>query len=476
MPRLKERDCAYFTTVRGMCRGCRAIVSARVFFRENEVWQQSLCPKCRTEPALIAADKNWYLANVLRQFPDQSPLKCSHPQKHGCPHDCGPCAWHASPCQLPVFFVTNACNLRCPACFTHNRAGRLFYMDAGELRRTVDWVVESSGAVDLINITGGEPTLHPNILELLACCKRPEIGRITMNSNGVKLAGDFELCRRLADLDVCVILSFHAFDAQTSMRIYGRDLAEITLRAIDNLTRAGARMTLRNVLISGASEHTPGRLLDLMRANDQILSLAIQTMACTGQGGGNFARRKHIPADKAARIVCEAAGGELAFGDFLPHPAAHPLCYLTCFMLKSENRWLPLARLAPKEEIAARMKNSYLLRLENSDQFFKDIVNHLCAQNDAGQLKEIRRLTGKLFPPGANITPFERQRIAESAVRTICIHSHMDEDTFDTSRAMLCPDLVPAAPGRLIPVCTHNLFYRKQDERFYAEPDAGGRP
>jgi len=44
----------------------------------------------------------------------------------------------------------------------------------------------------------------------------------------------------------------------------------------------------------------------------------------------------------------------------------------------------------------------------------------------------------------------ERQRIAESAVRTVYIHTHMDEDTFDCSRAMLCPDLVPAEPGRLI--------------------------
>ncbi len=45
----------------------------------------------------------------------------------------------------------------------------------------------------------------------------------------------------------------------------------------------------------------------------------------------------------------------------------------------------------------------------------------------------------------------------------------MDEDTFDCSRAMMCPDLVPAEPGRLIPACTYNLFYRMKDERFYVE-------
>ena len=34
-------------------------------------------------------------------------------------------------------------------------------MPVEEMRRTVDWIIESSGRVDLINITGGEPTLHP---------------------------------------------------------------------------------------------------------------------------------------------------------------------------------------------------------------------------------------------------------------------------------------------------------------------------
>ena len=68
----------------------------------------------------------------------------------------------------------------------------------------------------------------------------------------------------------------------------------------------------------------------------------------------------------------------------------------------------------------------------------------------------------------------ERQRLAEASVRTIYLHAHMDEDTFDCSRAMLCPDLVPTGPGRLVPACTYNLFYRMQDERFFIKPTEGG--
>ncbi|HUS58723.1 MAG TPA: radical SAM protein [Planctomycetota bacterium] len=475
MGRLDDRPYTYFTTVRGMCRTCRTVVPARVYFQDGKVWQQSLCPRCANEPALIAGDQQWYMENVLRQSPDQSPLHGSHAPKLGCPHDCGPCTWHASPCQLPVFSVTNACNLDCPICFTYNRKDKLYHMPVDEMRRIVEQVVAMAGPIDLINITGGEPTLHPQIIELLECCRRPEIGRITMNSNGILLAEDRDLCERLAELGVCVILSFNTFDPKVSELLHGRNVIDAKLRAIENLTRVGVRMTLLNVMVRGVNEDAVGGILDLMRGNDSILSLTVQTMTYTGQGGGRFARASHIPVDDAARIVCEHSRGQLQFADFMPRPSAHPLCYSICYMLKSGDELVPFARVAPREKLAMLMRNSYLIRLEGEQDFFRDIINDLYAKGQTAHLRVFRDLIARLYPPGKAVNPFERQRIAESAVRTIYVHSHMDEDTFDCSRAMLCTDQVPAAPGRLIPACTYNLFYRMQDDRFY-EAMQGGSP
>lgn len=469
MARLPERDETYVTTVRGMCRGCRKVIPARVFFRGDAVWQQALCPACRPPPALIAGDKEWYMAQVLRPHPDHAPLRCSHPPKLGCPHDCGPCAWHASPCQLPVLSVTNACNLRCPICFTYNRADKLYFMPVEAMRKTVDWIIESSGEVDLINITGGEPTLHPQILELLACCRHPNIGRITMNSNGIRLADDLELCRRLGELGVYVILSLNTFDAAVSEKMHGRDLVAAKLKAIDNLTRVGVKMSLLHVMVRGLNEDAIPGMFELMRGNDRILSLTVQTMAYTGQGGGIFPRGNgaHLPVDDAARMVCERSGGALKFTDFMARPAAHPLCYLTSYMLKAGNEFLPFARFAPADKIQQLMLNSYLLRLDDREAFFREIMGDLFARGENMQLRLFRKLVESLYPAGGTLTAFERQRIAESAVRTVYIHAHMDEDTFDCGRAMLCPDLVPDEPGRLIPACTYNLFYRMKNAHFY---------
>lgn len=468
MTRLEARDYTYFTTVRGMCRNCRRIVPARVFFRDSSVCQESLCPDCQSEPALIAGEQECYLKHVLGHFPNRAPLRGAHPPKAGCPHDCGPCTWHATPCQLPIFSVTNTCNLNCPICFTYNRNDRAWHMSLGELRGTLDWILESSGPVDLINITGGEPTLHPRIVELLAECQRPEIGRVTMNSNGLRLAEDYVLCERLAELGVCVILSVNTFDAEASRRIHGLDIVAAKLKVIDNLTRAGARMTLLNVLIRGLNEDVPGQILDLMGQNDHILGLTVQTMTYTGQGGGSFPGRRHIPVDEATRIVCEHSHGMLEPTDFAPRPSAHPLCYSVSYLLKAEHRFLPFARFAPREKLQQMLRDSYLIRMGDDHELFREIIDGLYARGETELLKVFRNLFQRLFSGSRPLDPFERQRLAEESVRTVYIQAHMDEDNFDCSRAMLCPDLVPADTGRLIPACTYNLIYRMQDDRFYA--------
>ncbi|NIP28479.1 MAG: radical SAM protein [Phycisphaerae bacterium] len=469
MTRLAEKDYTYFSTVRGMCRQCRRIVPARIFFQNEQVWQESLCPDCENEAALIASDKNWYLANVLKPMPDHSPLYGSKPPEQGCPLDCGPCTWHASSCQLPVISITNACNLGCPICFTYNRADSIYNMSVREMIKTIDWIVESSGKVDLINITGGEPTLHPEIIDILTVCKRPEIGRVTMNSNGIILSENYGLCEKLAELGIYVILSFNTFESDVSRKLHGRDVTELKLRAISNLSRAGVKITLLNVMVNETNEDSIAGILDLMRQNDNILSLTVQTMTYTGQGGSKYVRTQRVPVDLAVKKICEQSGEVLEFDDFITRPSAHPLCYLLCYMLKAGNDFIPFARFAPHDKVRSLTRNSYLIRPENGEEFFKDVINQLFSEGKTEYLSVLRELVDKMYPPKKALTDFERQRIAESAVRTIYVHAHMDEDTFDCSRAMLCPDLVPSEPGLLIPACTYNLFYRMKDDRFYAE-------
>lgn len=470
MARLPEREDTYLTTVRGMCRTCRAIVPARVAARSDGVWQTALCPQHVNQAAKIAGSLNTWFSARNHMPPDRAPLVGASAPRQGCPHDCGPCTWHASHCQLPVVSITNQCELRCPICFTWNRRDTVWHMPIDEMRRIAEWVVTATGGVDLIDLTGGEPTLHPDLLTIIDACRIPGIGRVALNSNGLRLAKDPALCAALAERDVCVVLSYHAHDAASSERIHGCDLRAIKQAALANLRSAGCRYVLLTALGHDLNEAVIDECLALLADDDLMRGWCIQTMTFTGQGGGDFQNatpRRHLPVDEALDMICARSAGVLRSSDFTPRPSAHPLCYRAGFLLRHERRLVPLSRLAEPGRIAGLLSDSYLPRLAQDPAFVRDTANEAVARGaDAAAIAALRGLITACHPTQP-ITDTERQRRAEERVRSIYVHAHMDEDTFDASRAMCCPDLVPTAPGRFVPACTYNLFHRMADSRFY---------
>jgi hypothetical protein len=520
------RPYTYLGTVQGMCRQCRRIVPARVFEEGGAVYQERLCPTCGPARARIADRVEWYLeraATTVRCKPARLP---GSPVQNGCPFDCGPCAFHASACRLPVFSVTNACNLDCPICFTYNRADRRYHMSREELRPLLDKLIERAGPFDLINVTGGEPTLHPDILSLLTECQRPEIGRVTMNSNGLRLAKDEDFCRALADLGVYVVLSFDTLRPDVARTIHGRDIVADKLKALENLQRFGIGTTLLNVMIRGVNDAEIGAILELARTHPVVRSVTVQTMTFTGHGGKNFRPREHMPLDGAAHAIEKATQGAMRASDFFPHSGAHPLCYSIAYYLKTAAGFTPIpvaqvskpavspaskpAGLAPfrppgtgetlaglktrdtaylevcatgspadrlisftdffsVEELRQMLGLGYLLQPDDtSQQSFRTAIDRLWAAGDeCGVLPALKRLLARLYPTGKALFAFERQAIAQENILAVYLHSHMDEDTLDLGRLCVCSDQVPDPEGRLIPACSYNLFYRQKDPRFW---------
>ncbi len=271
-----------------MCRECRQLVPARIIEEGGAVYQERICPRCGLSRARIADGVQWYLERTA------TTVKCKPARlpgteiRKGCPYDCGPCQAHVNACHLPVFSVTNACNMDCPICFTYNRADRKYFMSREELRVLLDRLIERAGPFDLINITGGEPTLHPEILSLLQECQRTEIGRITMNSNGLRFAKDEDFCRRVSELGIYVVLSFDTFSGERSEQIHGRDVVALKMKALENLQRFGIGTTLLNVMIRGVNDEEIGGVVNLARAHQVVRSITVQTMTFTGQRGEEF--------------------------------------------------------------------------------------------------------------------------------------------------------------------------------------------
>ena len=63
-------------------------------------------------------------------------------------------------------------------------------------------------------------------------------------------------------------------------------------------------------------------------------------------------------------------------------------------------------------------------------------------------------------------------RAGEKAIKAVYVHSHMDEETFDTDRIRQCCVGIREPDGTNVPSCAYNTLYRDRDQRFAAKPAA----
>jgi len=460
----------YLAQSRGLCRECGARVEVRTIARDNRVYLQRHCPEHGRHEALIAGDLSWYLEAMSQEVAPCPPPRVHREKRAACPDACGPCLFHGQRCHLPVIPITNACNLRCPICFGFNRPDP-YFMPVDEFSKRLDFVLEATGGVDLINITGGEPTLHPELLAILRAAQRPGIGRITVNSNGIAIGRQPELARALADLGVYVVLSLDTLRPERSTILHGADIVEAKRRALDTLEEHNIPTTILHVLVPGVNEDEMPAWLELLEKKPFVRSLTIQTMTYTGQGGAHFEPRRHLAVDEVERMIDAASAGRIAVADFMPLPTAHPLCYGVSYLFSDERLGLqPMARLLDKREIAAMARGGYLLHPNDaSESAMKAAVERLWSEGkEPALLRILKNMLTALYPPGPPLDVYARQRAGEKFIKTIFVHAHMDEDTYEIGRAMRCPDQVVADGDNLVGACNFNLMYRMPDPRFGA--------
>lgn len=450
------------------CARCGAAEPARVVAAEGGVFLERLCPAGAVPSVKIAADAEWYRARTAEPRAAEHMCGTTEP-RHGCPQDCGPCRWHAGALRLAVFSITNRCNLNCPKCFTYNRTDLPYDKSAAETRAIIAGITERVGALQLINLTGGEPTLHPDLFSIIEACRHPGIGRITMNTNGLRIAADADLGRRLKEAQVQVVLSLDTLDPEKSRMIHGRDITDDKRRALDRLEELGIPTTILMVCIKGVNDVELAGLARAYLGRDFVRSVTIQNMTFTGRNGSRFTPREHVTMDEVERLLGAAA--PFAPGHFFSHASSHPLCYSLAYYVALAGRLLSLTELLPLETLAGLSRGRYHLEPDGAAaRQFLDGVNRLWAHGeDERLLRGLRMLVDAMGLASSGIDSEKARRILEKHVKMICVHPHMDEDNFDIDRVSRCGDLVPDEQGRLIPACSYNVLYRRRDPRFWEE-------
>jgi uncharacterized radical SAM superfamily Fe-S cluster-containing enzyme len=463
-----------------LCRTCKNALPARVEAdAAGEVWLRKRCPDHGSQQARLSTDAAWYERTRAANPAPNPPRQGLRPVEDGCPFDCGPCELHEQTVKLPVVTITSQCDLDCPICYVHNKNEGAYHMTPDELRGIVDHLVaEQGGELDLINLTGGEPTLHPHFLEFIQVAREAGVHRVSFCTNGIRLVKEPHLAERLAGLGGRVALSFDSFEREADYALQGAHLVDLKLQCLDLLERLQIDTTLIPVATKGFNDHELGRIVELGLARSNVRHVEVHTITYTGQGGVSFdpERTGRISMVEVLDRIEAQTEGLLRRDDFVPSPCAHPLCYQIAYLLLDPEGGRPISftRFMSREDLYACLGDHLYLepspRLETTLQA---AINELWTADDDESQRTLRildRLLRTMFPSDKPISREAALRVSELASKAVYVHSHMDEDTFDVERAMQCCDSNCYPDGVTIPVCNSNVLFRERNPKFISQP------
>ena len=193
--RKKDADYVFYELTRSICPNCKRVIDAKILLRDNKVFMAKRCPDCGPFEALVYADAEAYTSFGKFNKPGTIPLAYGTEIKEGCPYDCGLCPDHQQHTCLGIIEVNSACNMDCPLCFAE--AGPGFSLTLEEVEAMLDDFVRTEGNPEVVQFSGGEPTIHPQIIDFVQAAKDRGIPFVMINTNGKRIARDDRFLEQL---------------------------------------------------------------------------------------------------------------------------------------------------------------------------------------------------------------------------------------------------------------------------------------
>ncbi len=207
-----DADHVFYELTRSICPECRRVIDAQVVLRDDKVFMRKRCPEHGRFEALVYGDAQAYTSQAKFNKPGTIPLAFTSQVEHGCPHDCGLCPDHQQHACLGIIEINSACNMQCPLCFANAGAG--FSLTLDEVEDILDGFVRTEGYPEVVQFSGGEPTIHPEIVPMLRAAKRRNIRHVMINTNGKRIATDDVFLAELAEIRPAIYFQFDGFPAK----------------------------------------------------------------------------------------------------------------------------------------------------------------------------------------------------------------------------------------------------------------------
>jgi uncharacterized radical SAM superfamily Fe-S cluster-containing enzyme len=339
----RDADHVFLELTRSICPECRRVIDAHVLLRQGKVYLRKRCPEHGRFEALVYADAEAYVAATRLNKPGTIPLRFSTSVAAGCPHDCGLCPDHQQHVCVGIIEVNSACNMACPLYFADAGAG--FTLTLQEVEAILDHFVATEGAPQVVQFSGGEPSIHPQIVPMLQAAKDRGIPHVMLNTNGKRIARDDRFLAELSTLRPSIYLQFDGFEADTHRIIRGEpDLLTEKLHALDRLVTAGCDVILVPAIERGVNEQEVGQIVRFGLDHPAVRGINFQPAFHAGRHGPHDPlHRMTIP--DVLRLIEAQTDGLFLVSDFVPIPCCFPICNSVTYAYVDGEQIVPVSRL-----------------------------------------------------------------------------------------------------------------------------------
>ncbi len=446
------RDYVFFELTNSICSTCLAKVEAKILFQDEKVYLVKTCFEHGTERVLIATDQAYYRRIRAYAKPGEMPVRFNTREEYGCPYDCGLCPGHEQHSCLTLVELTDRCNLECPTCYADSGPLKGRHRTLEEIGRMLDIIVANEGTPDIVQLSGGEPTIHPQFFEVLALAKKKPIRHLMVNTNGVRIARDAAFAERLAEFKpgIELYLQFDSFEEKALRTLRGEDLREVRMRALERLNALNISTTLVAVVQQGLNDGEIGKIIDFALKQPCVRGVTLQPVQAAGRLEKFDPARDRYTLTQIRQAILDQSG-VFTPDDILPVPC-NPDSLAMAYALKVDGKVHPLTRHINPDDLLNSEKNTIVY--EQDKALREKAISLFSTGNSpesAGQ--KLRQLLCCLPGIAAPSLGYEN-------VFRVIIMQFLDRHNFDVRVAKKSCVHIVNKDGKIIPFDTMNLFYR----------------
>jgi hypothetical protein len=495
--KLKKKGILRYTL--SVCPECNMIIPAEIFEREGKVWIRKVCEEHGEVVELYYGSYEMY-KRFLTYWKDGKGTRNPNvnASESVCPVNCGLCQYHISHTALANIVVTNRCDLACWYCFFYVRKGikgaYVYEPTIEQIRQMVRALrAEKPVKGNSVQLTGGEPLLRDDLVEIIKAIREEGIDHIQLNTNGIRLALKPELAIRLREAGVSnLYLSFDGTTPETNPKNHW----EVPY-ALDACRKAGIGVVLVPTVIKGYNDHELGNIIRFAYNNiDTVRSVNFQPVSLTGRVTDSEREKLRITIPDCIQRIEEQTDGMITKDDWYPVPSCtpitmiiealtikpkyelstHPVCGAGTYVFQDakSNKLIPITRfvdidgffefLEEKADEIKSGKNRYLNAI--------DILMNIEKFVDKERQPEGLTLQKMLM---ALLLKHDYKSTGEFHLRSLFLGMmhFQDKYNYDAERVQRCCIHYLTPDGRILPFCAFNVFpewYRDRVQEKYGIP------